>query len=136
MVENQVNSENLFSCPKCYAKIETAIEICPHCGTNVKKEVKDYVTLAQQIAGVVLILNAIFIIIENLTFGPSEQDVGNPFSGVIGSIVIGGYLLSGNQKGLKCARISVVIGAIIYPIIYFAHSEYFYSLFQVKAYVN
>jgi hypothetical protein len=87
--------------------------------------------LAPKLAGIILLVNSVFIAIEAFVLpgeaGSSSQSIG----GIVGTIIISGMLLSGNPKGLVWARIVVILGGVVFTIKPVMEGDLFSAGFQL-----
>jgi hypothetical protein len=87
------------------------------------------VSLGARIGGAVLVANGLALLIEsglNVTMGEGKGTTlpfrPTPISMLI-DLVLGGMLLTGNSKALPWAKLRVVAGGLILPIVFFAQGQ-------------
>lgn len=95
------------------------------------------ISLGARIAGGIMVANGLALLIEsglNVTLnegGPASSSFRPSPIGMLLDLAIGGWLLTGNPKGLPWAKVRVVLGALILPALLFASGQRFLGGLQI-----
>jgi hypothetical protein len=132
MAENQMEAAMAgVPCPKCGALVAKDALACPGCGAQAVKTdpKKAALTLGQKIAAITLIVNGIFLIAE--LFIMKSSAVSSTIRSALINIGIGAWLFTGQTAAVKWAKVGVILGGVLLPIIYiFAQHDYFLAVIQ------
>jgi hypothetical protein len=93
------------------------------------------VALGARIAGGIMVANGLALLIETGLSATLHESGGGSFRpspvGMLLDLVIGGWLLTGNPKVLPWARVRVVLGALVFPVVFFSSGQAFLGGLQV-----
>jgi hypothetical protein len=102
-----------------------------------KPAARGEVSLGARIGGAVLVANGLALLIEsglNVTMGQGGDATGlfrpSPLAMLI-DLGLGGWLVTGNPKGLPWAKFRIVAGGLILPTLFFAKGESFLGGLQL-----
>jgi len=94
------------------------------------------VTLGARIGGAILVANALGLLVEKGLSAAMDPGAGPALSfsspvSVLIDLVLGGMLLTGNRKGLTWAKVRVVLGGLLLPVIYLTTGNWLLAALQV-----
>lgn len=131
MNENGLENLEQDQCPLCHAPVSLDWEKCKLCGTSLEDESESRIRLGQIIAGLVLLVNGMiqlfFIFIQKRVEAGPVESPGNSVS----SIIIAILLIFGHRKGILWGRAGVLIGAVVFPVLYISQNDPVTAIFQI-----
>lgn len=118
------------TCPNCSQPLAPGLAKCSHCGADLGSgEGKFSLAAGHKVAAWVLIANALLVGAEKFIF--NESSPGSGIHGLVISIAVGLYLLSGKRSALTWARVIAVLGLLLLGTLAFVKKDYIQGGVQV-----